>query len=116
MSRGWPGPPAIRDLSQPAPPGRPMWADRELRYALLPASQLIAEVRYDIDEMIQTGDDQVFLVSGPLSARLRRDPEAVHAFEDSPDARNHPNTKAGTPSAPFIGRAGLASKTTSQAG
>lgn len=51
-----------------------MWADRELQYALLPASQLIAEVRQDISEMIQTGEDQAFLVSGPLSARLRRDP------------------------------------------
>jgi hypothetical protein len=99
LCRGWPGHPAIQDLHQPVPPGQPMWADRELQYALLPASQLIAEVRQDISEMIQTGEDQAFLVTGPLSGRLRRDPEAVRAFEDTLDASTDPVMKAAIPSA-----------------
>jgi len=76
-----------------------MWADRELHYALLPTSQLIAEVRKDIGEMIQTGEDQTFLVTGPLSARLRRDPEAVRAFEDTLEVTSDPVMKAAIPSA-----------------
>jgi len=99
LCRGWPGHAAIRALYQSAPPGQPTWADRELRYALLPASQLIAEVRRDIGEMIQTGADQSFLVTGPLSARLRRDSEAVRAFEDALDASTDPVMKAAIPSA-----------------
>lgn len=99
LSRAWPDHPAIQDLYQPAPPSHPMWADRELRYALLPASQLIAEVRQDISEMVQTGEDQVFLVSGPLAARLHRDVEAVRAFEESLDASTDPIMKAAIPSA-----------------
>ena len=99
LSRGWPDHPAIQDLHQPGPPGQPMWADRELRYALLPADQLIVEIRQDISEMIQTGEDQTFLVTGPLSARLRRDPEAVRVFEDTLDASTEPVMKAAIPSA-----------------
>lgn len=85
-----------------------MWADRELQYALLPASQLIAEIRQDISEMIQAGDDQTFLVAGPLTARLRRDPEAVRVFEDSLDASTDPVMKAAIPSA--LGIAGALSQ------
>jgi hypothetical protein len=81
-----------------------MWADRELRYALLPARQLIAEIRKDIGETIQTGEDQTFLVTGPLSARLRRDSEAVQAFEGALDANTDPVMKAAIPSA--LGMAG----------
>jgi len=76
LCRGWPGHPAIHHLyrlASTASPGQPIWADRELQYALLPASQLIAEVRQDISELIQMGEDQIFLVTGPLSARLRRE-------------------------------------------
>lgn len=99
LCRGWPEHPAVHDLYQSAPPGDPMWADRELRYALLPVSQVIAELRRDIDEMIKTGDNQAFLVTGPLAARLRRDPEAVRAFEDTLDANTDPVMKAAIPSA-----------------
>ena len=99
LCRGWPDHAAVRDLYQLAPPGQPMWADRELRYALLPASQLIAEIRQDIGEIIETGEDQTFLVTGPLSARLRRDSEAVRAFEDNLDASTDPVMKAAIPSA-----------------
>ncbi len=42
--------------------------------------------------------------SGPLSARLRRDPEAVHAFEDGLDASTDPVMKAAIPST--LGMAG----------
>jgi hypothetical protein len=98
LCRGWPDHPAVRELYQPAPPGQPMWADRELRYALLPANELIAEVRRDVGEMIRTGDDQAFLVTSPLSARLRRDLEAVHELEDSLDASTDPVMKAAIPS------------------
>jgi hypothetical protein len=62
-----------------------MWAARELHYALVPTSQLIAEVRN--------------LVTGPLSARLRRDPEAVRAFEDTLEVTSDPVMKAAIPSA-----------------
>ena len=99
LCRGWPDHAAVRDLYQLAPPGQPMWADRELRYALLPASQLIAEIRQDIGEIIETGEDQTFLVTGPLSARLRRDSEAVRAFEDNLDVSTDPVMKAAIPSA-----------------
>jgi hypothetical protein len=99
LCRGWPDHAAVRYLYQPAAPGQPMWADRELRYALLPASQLIAEIRQDIGEMIQAGENQTFLVTGPLSARLRRDSEAVRAFEDNLDASTDPVMKAAIPSA-----------------
>jgi hypothetical protein len=99
LCRGWPNHPAVRDLYQPAPPDQPMWADRELQYALIPSNQLIAEVRRDISEIIQTGDDQTFLVAGPLSARLRRDPEAVRMFEDALDIATDPVMKAAIPSA-----------------
>jgi hypothetical protein len=110
LSRGWHDHPAIQDLYKSAPPSPPVWADRELRYALLPSSQLIAEVRQDIDEMLQTRDDQTFLVSGPLSARLRRDPEAVRAFEDSLNVSTDPAMKAAIPSA--LGMAGALSQPT----
>jgi hypothetical protein len=99
LCRGWPNHPAVRDLYQPAQSGQPMWADRELRYALLPAPQLIAEIRHDISKMIQTGEDQTFLVTGPLSARLRRDLEAVRTFADTLDASTDPVMKAAIPSA-----------------
>jgi hypothetical protein len=49
--------------------------------------------------MIQTGEDQSFLVTWPLSARLRRDAEAAHAFEDALDASTDPLMKAAIPSA-----------------
>ncbi|HXZ69897.1 MAG TPA: hypothetical protein VEH31_03365 [Streptosporangiaceae bacterium] len=49
--------------------------------------------------MIQAGDDQTFLVTGPLSVRLRRDPEPVRAFEDALDASTDPVMKAAIPSA-----------------
>jgi hypothetical protein len=62
-----------------------MWAARELHYALVPTSQLIAEVRN--------------FVTGPLSARLRRDPEAVRAFEDTLEVTSDPVMKAAIPSA-----------------
>lgn len=104
LCRGWPDHPAVRDLYQPAPIGPPIWADRELRYALLPPRQLIAEIRKDIGETIQTGEDQTFLVTGPLSARLRRDSEAVQAFEGALDANTDPVMKAAIPSA--LGMAG----------
>jgi hypothetical protein len=99
LCRGWPDHPAVRDIYQPAPPGQPMWADRELQYALLPNNQLIAEIWRDISGMIQTGDDQTFLVTGPLSARLRRDQEAVRTFEEALDVTSDPVMKAAIPSA-----------------
>jgi hypothetical protein len=46
-----------------------------------------------------TSDDQVFLFSGPLSARLRRDVEALRAFEEILDASIDPIMKAAIPSA-----------------
>ena len=100
LSRGWPDHPVIRALYQQQwPADQPTWADRELRYAMLPAGQLVAEFRSDVRGMIQTGDDQIFLVSGPLTARLRRDSEAASAFEDDVAAGTDPIMKAAIPSA-----------------
>ena len=99
LCRGWPEHPAIHHLYRPAPPGQPIWADRELQYALLPASQLIDKVRQDISEMLQTGEDQTFLVTGPLSARLRRDPGAARMFEANLDIGMDPVMKAAIPTA-----------------
>jgi hypothetical protein len=99
LCRGWPDHPAARSLYPPSPPGQPTWADRELRYALRPVGQLITEVQRDIGKMIQTGEDQTFLITGPLSARLRRDPEAVRALEGTLHASADPVMKAAIPSA-----------------
>jgi hypothetical protein len=99
LCRGWPDHPAINHLYQPALSGQPLWADRELQYALLPASKFIGQVRQDISEMLQTGEDQTFLVTGPLSARLRRDPEAVRTLEDNLDTDTDSVMKAAIPSA-----------------
>lgn len=49
--------------------------------------------------MIQSGEDEAFLVTGPLSARLRRDPEAVRAFERKLNGSTGPLMKAAIPSA-----------------
>ena len=99
LCRGWPGHRAVRDLYQQQQPRELTWAERELRYAMLPAGQLIAELQHDIGEMLQAGENQSFVVTGPLSARLRRDPDAARAFEDALDASTDPVMKAAIPSA-----------------
>jgi hypothetical protein len=76
LCRGWPDHPAVHDLYEPAPPGQPMWADRELHYALLPTSQLIgafgsAAVRVAQAEPPRTPTGQAWAVHYRLASRLR---------------------------------------------
>ncbi len=99
LCRGWPGHPALPAAHTGMDTREPTWADRELRYALLPANVLADEVQRDIKIFAAALEDQTFLLTGPLSARLRRDPDAVHEFAASLDAATDPTLKAAIPSA-----------------
>jgi hypothetical protein len=109
LCRGWHDHPAIHGMYQQIDPDEPIWADRELRYAILPALKLVAEFRRDIDRMTEVGSDLSFLVGGPLSARLRRDPDALRAFEETLTGNADPVMKAAIPSA--LSSAGVLTQT-----
>jgi hypothetical protein len=97
LCRGWSDHPAVDGLYEQIRADEPIWADRELRYALLPVSELAAQFRRDIARMIEVGSDLSFLVAGPLSARLRRDPDAVRAFEETLTTGTDPIMKSCDP-------------------
>ena len=99
LCRGWPDHPAVLAVERKIMPTERTWANRELRYARLPANQLVAQLRPDLDRMTQFGRDLSSLVVGPLSARVRRDADALHAFEEALITGTDPVMKAAIPSA-----------------
>jgi hypothetical protein len=99
LCRGWTGNEAMQALRVQGPPPLETWGERELLYATLPASQLLPELRKDITKMIHSAGDQSFIVTGPLTARLRRDPDAAIAFSNNLATITDPILKVAIPTA-----------------